>query len=124
MYAIRSYYVPFNDINRIALEFPEKIMYNGRIRIYSCNYYFHNYLFNGKLAILRVNSEYQAQFIDGTFAFDEKTSNISEILDENYYFAYLIDIANSIIQKSYPNVTVQFPEIYNDKFYDGRNNFV
>jgi len=114
-----NFAIPFNDINRIALEFPEKIMYNGRIRIYSCNYYFHNYLFNGKLAILRVNSEYQAQFIDGTFAFDEKTSNISEILDENYYFAYLIDIANSIIQKSYPNVTVQFPEIYNDKFYDG-----
>jgi hypothetical protein len=114
-----SFGIPINDPNRLALQFPEKLMHNGRIKIYKCNYYFHGKLISsGRLLILRSNSDYQATFIVNDFAHDYRDSKINEVIDEAFELFFPITQANDIIERDYPDVHIQFPEIYNDKFYD------
>ena len=112
--------IPFNDINHNTLKHPDQIMRNGKLKVYNCNYYFWNKLISsGKLTVLRSTTEYQAQYTVNPFAFDSKKTNIADIIDEPIVFIFTLEAASVIVQQDYPVTHFQFPEIFNDKFYDG-----
>ena len=116
-----SFGIPVNDINREHLKRPELLMFNGKVKIYNCNYYFWNKLVSsGKLVVLRSNKEYRAQFTVNPFAIDFKDLKITEIIDEEFNVILPVYYANYVITTDYSEFPFfQFPEIRNPNFYEG-----